>query len=60
MVSDGTGSASVTQKVHLTDASLTTHVMQNLPAGTWYFGIASVSSARVESALSNTLGGTVP
>jgi len=56
----GTSSGSLTQQIHLTGASLTTYAVQNLPAGTWYFAIKSLSSTGMESASSNTTSTIIP
>src|SRR5581483_9286649 len=49
----GTSASSLTQVVQLTNSTLLTYVITNLPAGTWYFGVKSYTSAGTESSISN-------
>ncbi len=49
----GTSASSLTQVVQLTNSTLSTYVITNLPAGTWYFGVKSYTSAGTESSISN-------
>ncbi len=48
----GTNSASLSSTITLTNASLTTYIIENLSAGTWYFSIAARTTTGAESARS--------
>ena len=48
----GTSSSSLTQQVQLPGTSTTTYTIDNLAAGTWYFGAAAYNSAGMQSAMS--------
>jgi hypothetical protein len=37
----------------LSDPTLTTYVVRNLPSGTWYFAVAAYTSSGTEGAMSN-------
>ena len=47
------------QTVDLSGVGLQTYVIDNLGQGTWYFAIKAVTSAGVESALSNIVSKTI-
>jgi Fibronectin type III domain len=49
----------LTQTVQLTGLGLQTYVIDNLGTGTWYFAIKAVTSAGVESALSDVVSKTI-
>ena len=48
----GTSSSNLTQQVQLPGTSTTTYTIDNLAAGTWYFGAAAYNSAGTQSAMS--------
>ncbi len=48
-----------TERISLTNAGLTSYLVENLPAGTWYFSITAVDAAGVESLLSNSASKTI-
>lgn len=50
---------SFSQVVSVNNAGLTTYVIENLSAGTWYFAVAAVDSSGTESALSNNASKTI-
>jgi fibronectin type III domain protein len=49
----------LTQTVQLTGLGLQTYVVDDLGTGTWYFAIKAVTSAGVESALSDVVSKTI-
>jgi hypothetical protein len=49
----------LTQTVQLTGVGLQTYMIENLAQGTWYFAVKAVTSAGVESALSNIVSKTI-
>jgi len=55
----GTSSTTMTNKVAITNAGLTSYVVGNLGTGTYYFAISAYSSTGVESAMSNVGSKTV-
>lgn len=55
----GTQSQSYTSDVKVTNPGLTTYVVDNLPAGTYYFAIAAYDSTGVVSSLSAEVSATV-
>jgi hypothetical protein len=60
LVRYGTSPTDLTQTIRVTNPGLASYVVDNLPAGKWYFAMASHSSAGDESALSDVIGITVP
>jgi hypothetical protein len=48
-----------TQMVSLTNAGLTSYLVENLASGTWYFAVTAVDAAGVESPLSNSATKTI-
>jgi hypothetical protein len=54
-ISYGTSASSLTQTVQVTNASVTTYVIENLSPGTWYFSVKTYSSAGTESIPSRTV-----
>jgi hypothetical protein len=51
----GTSPGNLTEKVKITNPGLSAYTMTNLASGTWYFAVASYSSAGAESALSGVI-----
>jgi hypothetical protein len=49
----GTSSTDMTQTIQLTNPSLTSYVISNLPSGTYYFSIVAYASDGTQSAQSN-------
>lgn len=49
----------LSENVMLTSVGLETYVVDNLGAGTWYFAIKAVTSAGVESPLSDVVSKTI-
>ncbi|HSN72238.1 MAG TPA: putative Ig domain-containing protein [Steroidobacteraceae bacterium] len=56
----GTNSSNLDQQVQLMNPGLTTAVVENLAAGTWYFAVKALNAASVESDLSNVASKTIP
>jgi len=48
-----------TEMVSLSNAGLTSFLVENLPAGTWYFSVTAVDAAGVESLLSDSASKTI-
>jgi hypothetical protein len=55
----GSSATELSQKVQLNGVGVQTYVFDNLQAGTWYFAVMAVTSAGVESALSNKVSATI-
>jgi hypothetical protein len=55
----GTNSSSLTNRVDVTNPSLSTYVIDNLAAGTWYFAATAVDGTGAESALTPTVSKTI-
>lgn len=55
----GQHSSNLTQSVDIPSASVTSAVIENLAAGTWYFAVKAYTTANVESDLSNLAQKTV-
>ncbi|MGH8324624.1 MAG: fibronectin type III domain-containing protein [Steroidobacteraceae bacterium] len=55
----GTTSQSYTNTVSLSNPGLTAYVVDNLPAGTYYFAISAYDSTGIESPLSGQAVATV-
>jgi hypothetical protein len=55
----GASPSDLSQSVSLTNASLSTYVIDNLTPGTWYFAVAAVNSQGVSSALSSVASKTI-
>lgn len=51
----GTSAAALNQQADVTNPSLTTFVVENLSAGTWYFAATAVDSTGVESVRTSTV-----
>lgn len=45
----GSSSSSLTQSIKISGASISTYVVDNLAAGTWYFAVTAVNAAGAES-----------
>jgi hypothetical protein len=56
----GTSSSNLSQSIQLPGTSTTTYVIDNLAAGTWYFGAAAYNTAGMQSALSAIASKTIP
>jgi hypothetical protein len=48
----GSSAQNLTHVVNVESPNATSFVINNLPAGTWYFGIASYNAEKVESSMS--------
>ena len=55
----GRSADELNQTVSLTNSSLSTYVIENLTAGTWYFALSAVNSQGVSSAMSNVASKTI-
>jgi Putative Ig domain len=55
----GANAANLSQSVSVTNASLSTYVIDNLTPGIWYFAVAAVNSHGVSSALSTVASKTI-
>lgn len=55
----GSSATDLSQNVQLHGVGVQTYVFDNLQAGTWYFAVMAVTSAGVESALSNRVSATI-
>jgi hypothetical protein len=55
----GMNEASLTQIIDLTDASVTTYVVSDLPPGTYYFAVSAYNSLGLEGAWSNLASKTL-
>jgi hypothetical protein len=51
----GTSADSMTQVVDVPGAGAVSYSIANLPAGTWYFGVASYDTDKVESTMSGVV-----
>jgi hypothetical protein len=58
-ISYGKTASTLTTTVTVSNPGVTNYVIENLAAGTWYFGVKSYTSAGTESALSNIASKTV-
>lgn len=52
-ISYGTSASSLTNTIVITNPSVTTYMVEDLAPATWYFAVSAVTSAGVESSLSN-------
>jgi hypothetical protein len=59
MVYYGQQAGALTNVVNVSNPGLTSYVVQNLSPGTYYFAVASVNSAGVESSLSSVVSTTI-
>lgn len=55
----GTSPTDLSQSVEVSGAQTTSYVVENLPAGTYYFAVAAYNSAGVESEPSNVASKTI-
>lgn len=55
----GRSAGQLSQTVEITNASLSTYVVENLSSGTWYFAVVTVSSGGTTSVLSNVATKTI-
>jgi hypothetical protein len=51
----GTSADSMTQVVDVPGAGAVSYSIANLPAGTWYFGVASYDTDKIESTMSEVI-----
>jgi hypothetical protein len=58
-ISYGTNANQLTSTVQVTNPGLTSYVIENLPAGTYYFGVASYNSSGQASSTSNLVSTTI-
>ena len=56
----GNSSASLTNKIALTNAGLTAYTLARLGSGTYYFAVTAYNSAGAESAPSNVGSKVIP
>lgn len=56
----GQSASSLSRTIDVTNAGLTTYVINNLTSGTWYFAVKAYTSSGVESDLSNVASKTIP
>jgi hypothetical protein len=56
----GTSPGNLNQSVQIANPGLTTYVLSNLAAGTWYFSVNDYTTAGAESAVSNVVSKTLP
>jgi hypothetical protein len=55
----GTNASSLNQTIEISNPSVTTYVVEQLAAGTWYFAVRAYTSAGNESSLSNVASKTI-
>jgi hypothetical protein len=55
----GNAPGALTQTVQVTNPSVTTYLVENLPAGTWYFAIKAYNSAGIESSQSSPVSSVI-
>jgi hypothetical protein len=55
----GSSPSSYTQRITITNPGITTYVVENLPAGTWYFAATAYDTAGLESDYSNAGSKTI-
>ena len=58
-ISYGTSASQLTSTVKVTNAGLTSYVIENLPAGTYYFGVEAYNSTGQTSSVSNVVSKTI-
>jgi hypothetical protein len=56
----GTSAANLSQSVQIANPGLTSYVLSNLAAGTWYFTINAYTTTGAESAVSNVASKAIP
>lgn len=55
----GTNSSSLTSLITVTNIGITSYVVPNLPAGTWYFGVQAYTGSGAQSAMSALASKTI-
>lgn len=55
----GTSASSLNQTIEISNPSVTTYLVDQLAAGTWYFAVKAYTSAGTESSLSNVASKTI-
>jgi hypothetical protein len=55
----GTSASALTQKVAINSVGLLTYVVENLPAGTWYFEVVAINATGVQSGPSSVVSLTI-
>lgn len=55
----GTNSAALDHSASINDPATLSYQIRNLPSGTWYFGVVSVTGAGVQSRLSTLVSKTI-
>jgi hypothetical protein len=55
----GRNAGELTESVAIDNPSISTYVLENLSAGSWYFAVIAINSAGVESASSNVASKTI-
>jgi Putative Ig domain len=55
----GTSANNLTQTVQVANPGLTSYVVENLSAGTWYFAVTSYTTSGVESSLSGVVSSSI-
>jgi hypothetical protein len=58
-ISYGTSATQLTSTVKVANAGLTSYVIENLPAGTYYFGVEAYNSTGQTSSVSNVVSKTI-
>jgi hypothetical protein len=58
-ISYGRSADSLDSAITVNNASISTYVVENLTAGTWYFGVVAINSLGLESPLSNIASKTI-
>lgn len=53
LVHFGRSAADLNREIRINNASVSTYVIENLTAGTWYFAVSAFNSGNLESSLSN-------
>jgi hypothetical protein len=56
----GNSSSALDQTIDVTNPGLTSYVVDDLGAGTWYFAVKAYTSTNAESAISNVASKTIP
>ncbi len=55
----GRSATQLTESVAIDNPSISTYILENLSAGSWYFAVIAINSAGVESSLSNVASKTI-
>ncbi len=55
----GRDPAQLSQTIEITNSSLSTYIVENLSAGTWYFAVVSINSGGTTSVLSSVAAKTI-